>query len=154
MNAHNWIFRVTEPELVAGWIDGELLAEIPASSACRCVIVALNDNERPRLHQLFGGNLRQALVVVLHQSGQITPLPRALPALDMVLVGWPTDQPVYVLLTGGVVLKRLACWENWRAFRSSGEPPVWSLLFWMFLHALLMTRPRLGRWLRKWVLRR
>lgn len=129
---------------VMAWCDGDARA-LPTLTSGATLCLWLTLSEEGQVHFVREGASETTevspptgRVIVLHQTGRMTEPEKVWPALAYPMaVAAHHGQPIFLLLTGGSLLLRTAVWQNWLDFATPGRPPVWRLLLFILVGAVV-----------------
>ncbi|MBE4916912.1 hypothetical protein INF70_22200, partial [Enterobacter cloacae complex sp. P4RS] len=120
------------------WLDGNSLAmaELPSPETTQRLILCLRDDTVINKRKLgVRGSSRQALVIIIQQLN-FAENPTSL-ATDIAY--WRAFKgPVYIVLTGGTLLRRQVNWCEQLDFVTTSEPPILQLLLSIVAEMLLV----------------
>lgn len=126
---------------VLDWLNGAgPLISLPAAESTHCLWYTLNDNLV--VERLLLLNQKGLGVIILHQGGLATPPDNVWPELQRhALQATYAGEPLWLVLTGGLLSQRETAWRQYLSFETPGSPPMGRLYVFGLLLSLFHGMP-------------
>lgn len=123
------------------WLNGVgSLTRLPAAESTHCLWYTLNDSLVVG-HELLL-NKKGPVVIILHQSGLATQPDKVWPELQRhALQAAHAGEPLWLVLSGGLLSQREAAWQQYFSFETPGTPPMGRLYVFGLLLSLFRGLP-------------